>query len=123
MKPLLPAQVPSVEAFLAGAGAAEVAAGLTEVAALPEQVPKAELQDAPQWSCVLPHQPYWLQQFPNDEPEQVKPEVPPQDPSVETLPTGAADGVAALVDEAGFAELTAPLEPQLPKPDWQPVPQ
>jgi hypothetical protein len=87
------------------------------VAALPEQVPKAELQDAPQWSCVLPHQPYWLQQVPKDEPEQVKPEVPPQDPSVETLPAGAADGVAALVDEAGFADVTAPLEPQLPKPD------
>jgi hypothetical protein len=55
VKPLVPAQVPSVEAFLAGAGAAEVAAGLTVlVLELPEQVPKAALHAVPQWSAVEP---------------------------------------------------------------------
>jgi hypothetical protein len=59
VKPLVPAQVPSVEAFLAGAGAAEVAAGLTVlVLVLPEQVPKAALHEAPQKSAVEPHHPY-----------------------------------------------------------------
>jgi hypothetical protein len=48
---------------------------------------------------------------------QVKPLAPPQDPSVETLPGAAeVDGAGALVD-VGAAE------PQVPKPDWQPVPQ
>lgn len=66
--------------------------------------------------------------------------VPPQEPSGETtLPGAEGDGAAeeALVDDAGlavdeagltvevaaFAELEPPLEPQLPKADWQPVPQ
>jgi hypothetical protein len=55
VKPRAPAQVPSVEAFLAGTAAAEVAAGLTEVAApVPGQVPKAELQPVEQKSAVVP---------------------------------------------------------------------
>jgi hypothetical protein len=60
----------------------------------------------------------------------VKPEVPPHEPSVETLPAAlVGEGVAALVDVAGLVEvaglgvLTGLLEPQFPKPDWQPVPQ
>jgi hypothetical protein len=95
VKPCFPAQVPSVEAFLAGAGAAEVAAGLT--VAPPEHVPKAELQEAPQWSAVLPHHPYWLQQFPKVEPEQVKPVVPPHVPSVETFLVPVAVGAEGAV--------------------------
>jgi len=74
VKPLAPPQLPSVDAFLAVA-AAEVAAGLAEVAAaglaevaaaawadvaapVPGQVPKAELQPVEQWSASDPHQPY-----------------------------------------------------------------
>jgi hypothetical protein len=108
-----------------GVGVAASATGLTlEAAALPEHVPKAELQDAPQWSVVLPHHPYWLQQFPKVDPEQVKPVVPPHEPSVETLPEALeADGAGAAVVDAGLVVETAPLEPQLPKPVWQPVPQ
>jgi hypothetical protein len=142
VKPLAPAQVPSVDAFLAVAAAEvaaglveetaaglteETAAGLTEVAApVPEQVPKAALQPVEQKSVVEPHQPYWEQQLPNVEPLHVKPEAPPHEPSVETLPAGTTDGVAAL-EVVGAAALvvvgTAPLEPQLPAPAWQPVPQ
>jgi hypothetical protein len=49
---------------------------------------------------------------------------------VETLPPAEGEGEAALVDVAAglgvveaALELTAPLEPQLPKALWQPVPQ
>jgi hypothetical protein len=122
VKPLFPAQVPSVETFLVGA--AEVAAALAvEAAAVPGHVPKDALHPAAQWSAVLPHQPYWLQHEPKVEPEQVKPVVPPHEPSVETLPVAfVADGEgAALVVEVGLG--TTPFEPQLPKPDWHPVPQ
>jgi hypothetical protein len=142
VKPLAPAQVPSVDAFLEVAAAEvaaglveeaaaglveETAAGLTEVAAPdPEHVPKEALQPVEQKSVVDPHQPYWEQQLPKVEPLHVKPEVPPHEPSVETLPAGATDGVAALV-EVEIAALvvvgTAPLLPQLPAPAWQPVPQ
>lgn len=60
--------------------------------------------------------------------------VPAQVPSVETLPA-AAEVAAALVDvalvevaalvvvAALVAEVTAPLPPQLPKAELQPVPQ
>lgn len=61
VKPPVPAQVPSVETFLA---AAEVAAALVEVALVvgvaaleaeaPLQVPKAVLQPVPQWSTLEP---------------------------------------------------------------------
>jgi len=85
------------------------------------------------------------------EPWQVKPLVPPQVPSVETLAPAEADGAAELatVDEAALEELTTgvletpteeelttgvleapteeelttPLPPQLPNEAWQPVPQ
>jgi hypothetical protein len=72
---------------------------------------------------VLPHQPYWEQQLPKDEPAQVNPEAPPHEPSVETLPagaeaTGALEVVVALVVEAPLVVVEAtPLLPQLPKPD------
>jgi hypothetical protein len=79
---------------------------------------------------VLPHHPYCEQQLPKVDPEQVKPVVPPHEPSVEALPVAfVADGEgAALVVDAGLAVvagfvLATPLEPQLPKPDWHPVPQ
>lgn len=128
VNPLVPAQVPSVETFLVATGVG-VAAGFTDdTAAEPEQVPKAALHDEPQWSPVDPHQPYWLQHEPYEEPAQVNPLAPAQVPSVETLPPGAEEGAAALVDVAGLGvgeaalELTM-LEPQLPKPDWQPDPQ
>lgn len=66
MKPLVPAQDPSVETFLVAAGVGVgVGVALTEVAAAftdetapdPEQVPKADWQPAEQWSVVEPHQP------------------------------------------------------------------
>jgi len=66
VKPLVPAQEPSVEAFLVADAAAEVlvevalaedAGFADETAPLPEHVPKALLQVEPQWSVVLPHQP------------------------------------------------------------------
>jgi hypothetical protein len=44
-------------------------------------------------------------------------------PSVETLPAGTTDGVAAWEEVGAGVEVTAPLEPQLPAPAWQPVPQ
>ena len=68
------------------------------------------------------------------EPWQVVPAVPAQDPSVETF-LAAAEVAAALVDvalvevaalvvvAALVAEVTAPLPPQLPKAELQPVPQ
>lgn len=92
----------------------------------------------PQWSVVAPHHEYCEQQFPYDDPLQVKPEVPAQVPSVETFLAAAEVAAAlvevalvevALVEVAGFTVLvaalveTAPLLPQLPKPAWQPVPQ
>jgi hypothetical protein len=137
VKPLAPAQVPSVEVFLVLAGVAEgvaalvvVAAGFAdETAALPGQVPKAVLQPVPQWSVVEPQYPYCEQQLPKEEPVQVWPAVPAHIPSVETLPPAGVEGVAGLADEAAGAvdvaalELTAPLPPQLPKALWQPVPQ
>ena len=74
MKPEVPAQVPSVEAFLVAVDAAEevfvevftveeAAFGVDEAAfeletALPEQVPKADWQPVEQWSVVDPHHPY-----------------------------------------------------------------
>jgi hypothetical protein len=132
VKPEVPAQDPSVEAFLVGAAAAlvvVVAAALVADAPVPEHVPNAELQPVEQWSVVLPHQPYWEQQLPKVEPAQVKPEAPPHEPSVETLPAAEATGalelvVAALVVDVALVVVGAtPLLPQLPKPDWQPVPQ
>jgi hypothetical protein len=44
--------------------------------------------------------------LPNEEPTQVKPEVPPQVPSVEIFPpaTGAADAAGAFDDTAGAAD-------------------
>jgi hypothetical protein len=76
---------------------------------------------------------YWEQQLPKVEPWQVCLPVPAQVPSVETLLAGevavaAADvltvEVAGLaVEVAALEEETAPLPPQLPNPDWQPVPQ
>jgi hypothetical protein len=49
--------------------------------------------------------------------------VPPHAPSTETLAVVAV-GVAGLVEvAAGFAEVAAPLPPQLPKAVLQPVPQ
>jgi len=132
VKPEVPAQDPSVDAFLVGAAAAlvvVVAACLVADAPVPVQVPKAELQPVEQWSVVLPHQPYWEQQLPKDEPAQVKPEVPPHEPSVETLPAAEATGALEVVALVGVAALVVvvvgatPLLPQLPKPDWQPVPQ
>lgn len=74
----------------------------------------------------------------------MKPLVPAQLPSVDTFPPAEGEGTAdealvevltvdeaalvdetALVDEALRAdeELITPLPPQLPKEDWQPVPQ
>lgn len=47
-------------------------------------VPYAELQPLPQCPADEPHQPYWLQQFPNEEPWHVKPLVAPHVPSVDT---------------------------------------
>lgn len=69
---------------------------------------------------MAPHQLYWEQQSPKDEPEQVKPEVPAQVPSVETLPPASLVGWGAAWDVVAGA---ASLEPQLPKPVWHPVPQ
>jgi hypothetical protein len=75
---------------------------------------------------VFPHQPYWEQQLPKVDFWQVKPFAPEHVPSVETLRAGVV-GVAALEEVAAFVvaafDGTAPLEPQLPKPDWHPVPQ
>src|SRR5690242_10564486 len=98
-----------------------------------EQVPKPDWQPVPQWPVVAPHHEYCEQQFPYDDPLQVKPEVPAQVPSVETFLAAAEVAAAlvevALVEVAGFTVLvaalvgTAPLLPQLPKPAWQPVPQ
>lgn len=98
---MAPPHVASGDTFLVGveegAGATFVEEGLTvtEVAfdvVVPVHVPNAELQLAPQWSTELPHHPYCEQQFPNEEPLQVKPFVPPQLPSVDTalLLSGAA---------------------------------
>ena len=135
VKPEVPAQDPSVDAFLVGAAAAlvvVVAAALVADAPVPEHVPKAELQPVEQWSVVLPHQPYWEQQLPKVEPAQVRPVVPPQVPSVETLRVeeGAAEEVftvevAALVVVElaltevelvlAFTELVVELLVQVPK--------
>jgi hypothetical protein len=53
----------------------------------------------------------------------VKPAVPAHEPSVETLPA-AAEATGALAEVAALVLVAAtPLAPQLPKPDWQPVPQ
>jgi hypothetical protein len=99
VKPLEPPQVPSVDAFLVATGAAAlvvVEAAFTDVAAaLPEQVPKEALHLV-QWSAFEPHQPYWEQQFPKVEPEQVKPEAPPQVPSLETFLVPVAAGAAEV---------------------------
>lgn len=79
---------------------------------------------------MLPHHPCCEQQLPNVDPWHVKPEVPPQVPSVETLTLAGADEVAALDEVAAgvgvaalVTELATLLEPQLPAPAWQPVPQ
>jgi len=98
-----------------GAGvAAEVAVGTAVVDKVDEdgatpQFPKAALQPVPQWAVDVPHHPYALQQLPNEEPTQVKPEVPPQVPSVEIFPpvTGAADAAGTFDDTAGAADETA----------------
>lgn len=99
------------------------------------QVPKLLLQPVPQWPLVVPHQPYCEQQVPKDEPAHVKPEVPAQVPSVETLTVevGAlvevdearveVDEVRVEVVEVRTEELVEPEPVQVPKPDWQPVPQ
>ncbi|KAJ9648086.1 hypothetical protein H2199_001863 [Coniosporium tulheliwenetii] len=132
---------------VAGAVMAEELISGEEEATLPEppteQDPKADWQPVPQWSAVEPlsnqlaitvhwecwvrethHHPYCEQQFPNVEPEHVWPVVPPHEASVETLlvPAGGADEVEEGRTEVGTAEL-APLELQVPKPDWHPVPQ
>jgi hypothetical protein len=55
--------------------------------------PKADWQPVPQYALVVPHQPYWLQQFPDG---QVYPLVPPQLPSGETVAAlGTGLGTAA----------------------------
>jgi hypothetical protein len=59
----------------------------------------------PQYAVVLPHQPEAEQQLPKVLPAQVNLLVPPQVPSVETVPP-----VVVVVHP-------------LPKPDWHPVPQ
>lgn len=63
------------------------------VGAAPEvQVPNAVWHPAAQWSVLEPHHPYCEQQVPKEEPWQVKPEVEPQLPSVETFLVGVLDG-------------------------------
>jgi len=87
----VPAQVPSVDtlAVLVGAGTVVV-----PVPAL--QVPKAELQPAPQYAVVGPHHPAPEQQFPNALVWQVNPLVPPHVPSVETFFVVVAVEVGAV---------------------------
>lgn len=103
------------------------------------QVPKELKQPVPQKSVVAPHQPYWEQQLPKVEPAQVKPVVPPQVPSVETLRVeeGAAEEVftvevaALVVVELALTEVELVLAftelvellVQVPKALWHPVPQ
>lgn len=71
---------------------------------------------------MVPHQPYWEQQFPNDEPLQVYPAVPAHVPSVETLAAG--DVAAGLLVAALVALTVGELpDPQVPKADWHPVEQ
>lgn len=66
--------------------------------ALVPQLPKRGLHPVPQWSVVVPHHPYWLQQFPKVEPMQIW-LLPwgPQEPSVETVPVGVEVGPAGVV--------------------------
>ena len=87
----VPAQVPSVDtlAVLVDAGAVVI-----PVPAL--QVPKAELQPAPQYAVVDPHHPAPEQQFPNVLAWQVNPLVPPHVPSVETFFVFVAVEVGAV---------------------------
>jgi len=74
----------------------------------------------------VPHQPYCEQQFPYEEPWQVKPLVPAQVPSVETffvaVDAGAED-VPTGVDETPTVEEAAPEPEQVPKAELQPVEQ
>lgn len=93
---------------------------------------------------VTYHQPAAEQQSPKDEPLQVKPEVPPQVASVETLEEPVGDvalleveeeeGTVGEEDPEGTEEeslvetveieLTLPVvEEQVPKADWHPAPQ
>lgn len=58
------------------------------------QVPKGAWQPVPQWSVLLPHQPYWLQQVaPGSLMQVVPPCVAPQRPLV--LGGGVPEGVVA----------------------------
>lgn len=141
--PHLPLVLTLLAADVLAGGAAEVGEGVgrTEVATVDcagagaeeaagedvPHLPKSGLQEAPQWSAVLPHQPYWEQHSPSDQPRQLEPEVPPQEPSVEGLPWTEAEAAGAL--EAAVGDATAALddhlseEPHTPKTFWQPVPQ
>lgn len=91
VNPLLPPQLPSVDTLTADALTVDVGCGAEverdfEVVVLVlVQLPKAGLQ--PVWQCPAedPHHPYCEQQLPNSLFKQVKPLVPPQDPSVETV--------------------------------------
>jgi hypothetical protein len=99
------------------------------VPAVVPQVPKALLQPVPQWSVVLPHQPYAEQQLPKVLPEHVKPWAPEHVPSVDflVLPAGVGVGVAlaevGLAEVAAFTDETGALPEQVPKAVLQPVPQ
>jgi hypothetical protein len=111
----VPPQVPSFETTPVGVetGPVEVAtvgvAATEEDAAVmmlelpsPAQLPKGVWHPTLQWSTVFPHHPYCEQHWPSGNPIQVKPEVPPQDPSWETA-VGEVIGAVAVV-EVGIAE-------------------
>lgn len=53
--------------------------------------PKRVLQPVPQWPVDEPHHPYCEQHSPSLNPVQVKPLVPPQEPSVEVTPLGVEE--------------------------------
>lgn len=83
---------------------------------------------------VQPQRPMLEQQFPYREPAQVYPFVPPQDPSVDTCVvarvvvvggTVLVAGAVLVATEEGATTviIEAELLPQVPKRDWQPVPQ
>lgn len=105
VKPPVPAQVPSVETFLVVVVAVGVAALVVVAPDEEPQVPNADWQLVPQWSVVLPHQPYWEQQLPKVEPWQVNPLVPAQVPSVETFLV-----VVVPVGVEGFLKITEVLD-------------
>jgi hypothetical protein len=57
--------------------------------------------------------------LPKVEPWQVKPDVPPHEPSVETVRLAVAVGA----DDVEVAVADDVSSPQLPNEDWHPVPQ